>query len=306
MQDQAHCHDYHRVDSRRILTLAVGLTLGYAIVGAVGGWLSGSLALLSDAGHMLTDSTALGLAAIAAWMARHPPSHRHSYGLGRLETLAALFNVLLMVILVIAISAAALERLRAPPPVRGGVVTWVAFLGLLVNIAAAWLLMGGRDNLNVRAALLHVFGDLLGSIAALVSGVVILYTGWRPIDPLLSLVIVVLILVSTLRLLREVLHTLLEGVPKHLNLQEVGRAMAGVEGVLSVHDLHIWSLTGETTVLSAHVVLQRIDGWRAVLGQLQELLAERFGIAHVTLQPEPVETIVRIGSKGEEDRRGRI
>ncbi|MCG6861305.1 MAG: cation diffusion facilitator family transporter [Chromatiaceae bacterium] len=295
MHNHAHSHgDHHRPDSRRLLTLAVALTFGYAVVEAVGGWLSGSLALLSDAGHMLTDSTALALAALAAWMARRPPSLRHSYGLGRLETLAALLNVLLMLALLTAVSAAAVGRLLDPLPVRGGLVTWVALIGLFVNIAAAWLLMGGRGNLNVRAALLHVMGDLLGSVAALVSGVVILYTGWTPIDPILSLFIVLLILVSSLGLLRQVLHTLLEGVPMDLDLEEVGRAMAEVEGVLSVHDLHIWSLSAETTALSAHVVLRRIDSWEPVLGTLRVLLAERFGIEHVTLQPEPVETIVRI------------
>jgi cobalt-zinc-cadmium efflux system protein len=275
--------------------LAVGLTLGYAVVEAVGGWLAGSLALLSDAGHMLTDSTALGLAALAASLARRPPSPRHSYGLGRLETLAALFNALLMMALLTGVSAAAVDRLLDPAPVRGSIVTWIALIGLFVNIAAAWLLMGRRDNVNVRAALLHVMGDLLGSIAALVSGVVILYTGWMPIDPILSLFIALLILVSSLRLLREVLHTLLEGVPMHLDLEEVGRAMAGVEGVLSVHDLHIWSLSAETTALSAHVVLRRIDGWEPVFGRLRELLAERFGIEHLTLQPEPVETVLKMG-----------
>jgi cobalt-zinc-cadmium efflux system protein len=165
-------------------------------------------------------------------------------------------------------------------------------VGLLVNILVARLLMGGRDNINVRAALLHVMGDLLGSIAALVSGVVILYTGWTSIDPILSLFIVLLILISSLRLLREVVHTLLEGVPLHLELEEVGRAMAGTEGVLSVHDLHIWSLSGETTALSAHVVVRRIDQWQSVLWRLSNLLSQQFGIEHVTLQPEPLETVV--------------
>jgi cobalt-zinc-cadmium efflux system protein len=275
-----------------VLLLALSLTLGFAAVEAVGGWLSGSLALLSDAGHMLTDSSALGLAALAAWFAARPPSNRLSYGLGRLETLAALFNVLLMIALVTAVSAAAVARLLDPPPVQGGIVIWIALIGLLVNLAAARLLMGRGDNQNVRAALLHVMGDLLGSVAALISGVVILYTGWTPIDPILSLFIVLLILVSSLRLLREVLHTLLEGVPAHLDLAEIGNAMADSEGVRSVHDLHIWAVSGETTALSAHVVVRRIDDWQPVLARLRGLLAERYGIEHVTLQPEPIETIV--------------
>lgn len=276
-----------------MLTLALAVSLVYAGIEAVGGWIAGSLALLGDAGHMLVDSTALGLAAVAAWIARQPKSHRHSYGLGRAETLAALFNAVLMVALVTVVSMAAVRRLLDPPPVRGGLVVAVAAVGLLVNIVVARLLTGWRENINVRGALLHVIGDLLGSLAALVSGVVILSTGWRPIDPILSLLIVVLILISSLRLLREAVHTLLEGVPAHLDLGEVGRAMAGVEGVLSVHDLHIWSLSGDTTALSAHVVLRRIEGWEVILARLRELLDRRFGISHVTLQPESVEVAVR-------------
>ena len=292
-------HD-RKGDTRYLLTLALGLTLVYAAVEAVGGWIAGSLALLGDAGHMLTDSTALGLAALAAWISRRPPSPRHSYGLGRVETRAARVNALLMVAVVTAVSTAAVGRLLDPPPVRGGLVIGVAVMGLLVNLLVARLLMRGRENINVRGALLHVLGDLLGSLAALISGVVILSTGWRPIDPILSLLIVVLILVSSLRLLRDVVHTLLEGVPRHLDLGEVGRAMAEIEGVLSVHDLHIWSLSGDTTALSAHVVLRRIEGWELVLARLRGLLDGRFGISHVTLQPEPVEVAVQIpeGSRG--------
>lgn len=287
-------HAHSHSSSRRVLVLALGLTLGFAAVEAIGGLLSGSLALLGDAGHMVTDSAALGLAALAAWIAQRPPSQRHSFGFGRVETLAALFNALLMIVLVVAISTAAIGRLLNPQPVQGGMVIWIALIGLGVNIAAAWLLMGGRANLNVRAALLHVIGDLLGSVAALVSGVVILYTGWVRIDPILALFIVVLILISSLRLLREILHTLLEGVPMHLDLAVVGQAMASTEHVIEVHDLHIWSLSGETTALSAHVVVRRIDDWEPVLASLKHLLDERFGIGHVTLQPEPVETIVRL------------
>lgn len=300
MHDHGHPHaDHHQghphgTDSRRILTLALAVTLSYAVVEAVGGWLAGSLALLSDAGHMLTDSLALGLAAVAAWLARRPPSRRHSYGLGRVETLAALFNALLMVVLVSAVTAAAVQRLTEPPEVDGGLVIWIALAGLLVNLAVAWLLMGGRHNINVRGALLHVMGDLLGSVAALASGLVILYTGWTLIDPILSLFIALLILFSSLQLLRETLHTLLEGVPSHLDLETIGRAMAGTEGVISVHDLHIWSLSGDRTALSAHVVLRRIDEWGPLLGRLRGMLADEHGIDHVTLQPEPRDHIVRL------------
>lgn len=285
-------HHDHGDASGRALRLAVALTLGYALVEAAAGWASGSLALLSDAGHMVTDGASLALAAVAAWLARRPPSRRHTYGLGRAEALAALANTLLMVGVVAAIAAAAVGRFLSPVPVRGDLVTWVALVGLGVNLGAAWLLMGGRSNINVRGALLHVLGDLLGSVAALVSGVVILYTDWTPVDPVLSLVIAGLILVSSLRLLREALHALLDGVPLDLELNVVGTAMAGVEGVRSVHDLHIWSLSGETRALSAHVVLRRMEDWAGVLAGLRTLLAERFHIDHITLQPETQETSV--------------
>ncbi len=294
-------HDHHRADehphherggSSRALALALTLTLGYSAVEAISGWAAGSLALLSDAGHMLTDSASLGLAAVAAWLAKRPPSYRHSYGLGRAETLAALFNALLMVVVVAAITAAAVGRFLNPTPVHGGLVTLVALIGLGVNLGAAWLLIGGRPNINVRGALIHVLGDLLGSVAALVSGMVILHTGWTLVDPLLSLAIALLILVSSLRLLRDALHALLDGVPAELDLATVGRAMAEVEGVRSVHDLHIWSLSAETTALSAHVVLRRMDDWGEVLTRLRHLLAARFDIDHITLQPETLETVV--------------
>ncbi len=280
----AHAGHHHGV--HRKLFWALALTLGFAGVEAVAGWWSGSLALLGDAGHMLTDASALGLAAVASLLALRRPSSRHSYGLGRAEILAALFNALLMIGLVALISAEAIRRFNHPTPVMGSAVMGVAFIGLLVNLVAAWLLSHDHDNLNVRAALLHVLGDLMGSVAALISGAIISLTGWMTIDPLLSLLIVLLILVSALRVLREALHTLMEGVPTHLNLKEIGMAMAKCEGVVSVHDLHIWSLSASSSALSAHIVIHDPLEWPGVLNKVREMLAERFGIDHVTLQPE--------------------
>ncbi|MDZ7753418.1 MAG: cation diffusion facilitator family transporter [Gammaproteobacteria bacterium] len=282
-----HDHHHHSVEGshRRLLAVLV-LTLGFAAVEAVAGWWTGSLALLGDAGHMVTDSLALGVAAAASLLALRGPSRRHSYGLGRVEVLAALGNALLMIGLVALISAEAVQRLGDPQPVHGAGVMVVAFVGLLVNLAAAWLLMGGRDNLNVRAALLHVMGDLLGSVAALVSGAVILATGWTTIDPLLSLLIVVLILASAVRVLLDALHALMEGVPPHLNMEEIGYAMAEEPGVVSVHDLHIWSISSTRVALSAHVVVGSLAGWRELLERLRAHLDHDFGIDHVTLQPE--------------------
>ena len=284
----------HAASSGRLLVVALTLTLGYSLVEAAVGWWAGSLALLGDAGHMLTDSLALGLAAGAAALALRPPSRQHSFGYGRAETLAALVNALLMILLVAAVSAEAIQRFTEPQPVRGGAVTGVAFVGLIINLVAAWLLAGGRQNLNVRAALVHVLGDLLGSVAALVSGVVIVYTGWMTIDPLLSLFIAGLILFSSFRILREALHALMEGVPPHLSLEDIGRALAAVQGVRAVHDLHIWSLSAERIALSAHLVVDDLDGWPLVLGRTGTMLRERFGIEHTTLQPEPLEQHVSV------------
>jgi cobalt-zinc-cadmium efflux system protein len=281
--DHAHHHHHH---ARNFLPAALIITLLYAGVEAGAGWWAGSLALLSDAGHMLTDALALGLAAAAAWVARRPPTPRHSFGLERVEVLAALGNAGFMLAVIIGIAWSAVDRLLHPVPVQGMVVTAVAVVGLLVNVGVAWLLAHGEETLNTRAALLHVLGDLLGSVAALASGLVIQFTGWTPADPLLSLFICALILYSTLRLAREAVHALLEGVPPGLVLPEVGRRMAAVEGVVSVHDLHIWSLSSRQAALSAHVVVRDLEEWPRILPALAELLRTDFEIAHATLQPE--------------------
>lgn len=283
----SHHHSHHHApSSQRILLLALMSTLGFAAVEALVGWYSGSLALMADAGHMLTDGLSLGFAAFTAWLALRAPSRRHSYGLGRAELLAALFNALLMIAVLVAITTAAVERLLTPRPVEGEAVTLVAFIGLLINLFVAWLLSHSEKNINVRGALLHVMGDLLGSIAALLSGVVITVTGWTPVDPILSLVIVLLILVSSLRLLRDGLHLLLDGVPFATDLAAVGNALAAIQGVREVHDLHIWRLSAERTALSAHLVIDELSSWPRQLTAAGSLLDEQFGIDHITLQPE--------------------
>jgi cobalt-zinc-cadmium efflux system protein len=281
-----HHHHHHAPRNGRSLIWSFALTAGFALVEGVGGWWAGSLALFGDAGHMISDATALGFAALAAWVARQPPSTRHSYGLGRAEVVAAVVNSLLMVAVVVAIAIAAIIRLQSPTPVAGETVMGIAFTGLLINIGVAWLLSRGEHTLNTRAALLHVIGDLLGSVAALTAGAVIYFTGWTPIDPILSLVICALILYSALRLLREALHVIMEGVPLNLDLREVGQTMATVQGVKSVHDLHIWTLTSGTVILSAHIVIPDMSCWEDTLTKLRELIHERFDIDHVTLQPE--------------------
>jgi len=281
--DHDHAHEHHHGGS---LYWALLLTFGFALVEALGGWWSGSLALMSDAGHMLSDSAALGLAAFAAWVAKHPPSARHSYGFARAEVIAALLNSILMLLVIIYIVVEAVQRLRAPQPVAGGAVMVIALIGLLINVLVAFVLSRGEHTINTRAALLHVMGDLLGSLAALAAGAVIYFTGWTPIDPILSMVVAALILVSSLNLLREALHVLMEGVPFHLQLEQVGTEMARMEGVQGVHDLHIWNLSSGKVALSAHLELAHMDDWPRQLQAVREMLHDRFDIEHVTLQPE--------------------
>ena len=287
MAEHPHGHHHHEQRSGTALRGAAALTVGFAAVEAVGGWWTGSLALLSDAGHMLTDGAALALGAFAASMARRPPSASHSYGLGRAEPFAALVNAVTMLVIVGALAYEALSRLQeAGPVIKGEWAALIAFAGLALNLALLRRLAPHQHDLNARAATLHVVGDALGSVAALVAGVVIALTGWLPIDPIASLVICALIAVSAVRLTRESVHALMEGVPRGLSVEAIGREMASVEGVLSVHDLHVWMLSGSRTALSAHVVVGSMHQWERTLRALQRCLQEKFHIDHVTLQPE--------------------
>lgn len=282
-----HSHPHtHAPEPGRALRAAAALTIGFAAVEAAGGWWTGSLALLSDAGHMLTDGAALGLGALAAWVARRPPSARHSYGLGRAEVIAALINALAMLVIVALLGYEAFLRFQAPGTVKGGAAALIACAGLALNLLILRRLAPHGHDMNARAARLHVIGDALGSLAALVSGLVIAAGGWMAVDPIASLLICGLIAMSGLRLTRESLHALMEGVPGGLSVDEIGREMASVEGVLSVHDLHVWMLSGSRTALSAHVVVGSMGHWERTLPALQQRLQERFGIDHVTLQPE--------------------
>lgn len=281
----AHGHEAPRPVAERVLWIALLATGGFAIVEAVGAHFAGSLALYSDAGHMATDAAAFVVALIAQVVARRPPSERASYGYGRAEVLAAFVNAVAMLLLVGWIAVEAIRRFVAPTPVAGPVMMAVAAAGLAVNLAVAWLLGKASGNLNARGALLHVIGDILGSVAALVAGAVILATGWTPIDPLLSLLVALLILRSTWALLRQSGAVLLERVPDHLSYAEIGHALAELPGVLGVHDLHVWQTGSARVALSAHVALARGEDWPRVLAAARRLLATRFAIDHVTLQP---------------------
>ena len=279
-------HDFNSHEMSQRMRWALLITFAFALVEAAGGWWSGSLALLSDAGHMFSDCMALGLTAFASWVAKRPPTRRHSYGLLRAEIIAALVNGFIMLLVILFIVVEAVARLRQPLPVAGAAVMAIAAAGLVVNIFVALLLSRGERTLNSRAALLHVIGDLLGSIAALIAGAVIYFTGWLPVDPILSLAVAGLILFSTLSLLREALHVLMEGVPPNLQMESVGQQMAGIEGVRSVHDLHIWTLASGRIALSAHLEVHDLNVWPKILEATQIMLHRQFDIDHVTLQPE--------------------
>jgi len=281
-----HHHHHGHSHAHQTLSTAAIVTVVFALAEAIGGWWTGSLALLSDAGHMLTDACALLLGALAAWMARRPPSQRHSYGLGRAEVVAALVNASVMLAIVVALAWEAVLRFRQPSPVNGAAAAVIAAVGLAVNLWVLRRLAPHRHDLNTRAARLHVLGDVLGSVAALASGAIIAATGWTPIDALASLAIAALITVSAVRLMRESLHALMEGVPHGLSVETIGAEMARVEGVLSVHDLHVWTLSGSRIALSAHVVVRSFGEWDRMLIDLQHRLHKAFGIDHVTLQPE--------------------
>jgi cobalt-zinc-cadmium efflux system protein len=284
--DGGHRHVHGTGLGGSAIAVAVAMTVGYAVVELLGGWWFGSLALMSDAGHMVSDAAALGVAWFAAWVAQRPAGSRHSFGLARAEVIAAFVNGLALLLVVVLIAVEAIRRLLQPEAVQGLAVMLVALIGLVVNVAVAYVLSRSERTLNTRAALLHVLGDLAGSFAALLAGAVIYFTGWQPIDPVLSLVIGVLILASTFQLLREALHVLMEGVPRSIQLEQVGEALARLPGVRNVHDLHIWHISSGQVALSAHVQLVGLDAWAAVLSGARRVLAERFDIHHVTLQPE--------------------
>lgn len=292
--DHLHAHldgdasHTHVIEGRSQLALgvALGLTLLFAVIEVITGFISNSLALISDAGHMVTDAAALGLALLAQAIAKRPPSSRHSFGFVRAEALAAFVNSLAMLALVAWIAWEAVQRLLHPEPVQGGVVLVVAAIGASINLLVAWILSRDNQSINTRAALVNVMGDLLGSIAAIASGAIIYFTGWLRVDPILSIFVAMLILRSTSGILRESYHFLMEGVPHEIDYLEVGASLKGIDGVLDVHDLHVWDMSPGHPALIGHLEIASLDQWPTVLAAVRAMLREKHGIDHVTLQPE--------------------
>lgn len=269
-----------------VLGVAVLLTLSFSAVELVGGILSQSLALISDAGHMATDAASLLFALVANWLAREGADSHHSFGHARIEVLAAFVNALLMFAVLFWICFEAIERISNPTDVAGGSVMLIAAIGLTVNLGVAWSLSRDRDNVNTRAALVHVLGDIMGSLAAIAAGTVIYFGGPTIIDPILSLIICALVAHAAWSVLKETVPVMLDAVPEGVNYDEVGEAILSIEGVNSVHDLHVWIMSPGHSAICAHVQITSHRAWPIILQHIRTQMKERFNIDHVALQPE--------------------
>lgn len=280
----------HRPTPKRALAVALVLTVAFSVAEIVVGLWSGSLALLADAGHMIGDSGALAMSLAIAIVAARPRSHRKTFGYRRAEVLGALLNALALMAIVVWILLEAVARVEHPPDVKGAGMLLTAALGLGVNLVAAWVLMTwGGGGINVRGAFLHVLGDALGSVAAIVAGVFVVSFGWTLADPIASMVIAVLILIGAARLLRETTHVLMEGTPEGFEVHELEHTILGTPGVADVHDLHVWAITPGEPMLTAHVVIEEGTHGTQIAKHVGDRLRQQHGIDHVTIQPEPPE-----------------
>ncbi len=287
MASHAHANEEAGARNTRRLGATLALALTYMAAEIVGGWLTGSLALLADAGHMFSDAGALALSLVAVRLARRPHSARRTFGYHRAEILAALANAGTLVAISVFIFVEAWQRFHTPHAVQGGPMLAVAAGGLVVNLVSLSILHGGReDNLNVRGVWLHVLADTLGSVQAMAAGALIWAFGWGWADPLASVLIGALVLLSSWGLLREAVNVLMEGTPSHIDLDEVAAALTRVRGVDGVHDLHVWTITSGFVALSAHVVAGP-EAPPDLLVRLRSTLDEEFAIGHSTIQVEP-------------------
>jgi cobalt-zinc-cadmium efflux system protein len=289
-----HSHGHHHhggsVRNRRRLAFTLALVAFYMLAELIGGLLSGSLALLADAGHMLSDAAALGLSLFAIWISQRPPTPRRTWGYYRIEILAALVNGVTLVVLSIFILREALERFRAPAAVDAPLMMAVAVGGLVVNLVSLRILSGGKEeNLNVRGAWLHVLTDALGSVQAILAGALIWGFGWTWADPAASMLISLLVIYSAWDLLRDTVGVLMEGAPRHIDVDEVRNCLMALPCVLEVHDLHVWTITSGMESLSCHVVVEDGQSYCDALTEVRATLHNRFGIDHLTIQVEPAE-----------------
>jgi cobalt-zinc-cadmium efflux system protein len=282
-----HAHTDARTQNRRRLFWVLGLALGYAGIEALGGWLTGSLALLADSLHMVSDSAALALSLVAVWMASRPAPERRTFGNSRAEILAALANGLALAVIAVFISVHAIERFLSPREVAGDGVMLVATGGLLINLIGLWILEAGRESsLNVRGAWLHVASDTLASVGVILAGLGIWAFGWTWLDPTVSIGVSVLVMASAWNLIREALDVLMEAVPGHLDPEAIREALLAVPGVSALHCLHVWTIGSGEVSLSSHLVVDRGQEPESLLAEVRRRLTDRFQIEHTTIQIE--------------------
>lgn len=283
----AHSHAAHA--PMRSLRIALTMTAVLLVVEVIGGFLSNSIALLADAGHMLTDVAALGLSLFVAWFSRQPPTPTKSFGYLRWEILAAFINGAALLLISVAIVVESILRLRNPQPVEGGLMLWIALAGLVINVVSARILHPtSQSNMNVRGAYLHVLGDLLASVGTVIAAILIRYTGWLQADPIASFVTTALIMRGAWGLVRESVDILLEAVPKHIDLEAVREQLKAIPGIEAVHDLHVWSVSPRMVAMSAHAICRNTDTQQHVLEHIHDAMA-LFGIGHITVQLEQTE-----------------
>ncbi|GGJ42735.1 cation diffusion facilitator family transporter [Virgibacillus salexigens] len=291
--DHSHGH-HHHTSNKKVLFWSFILITAFMVIEAIGGYVTNSLALLSDAGHMLSDAAALGLSLLAFKIGERQATSSKTYGYRRFEIIAAFINGITLIVISIYIFYEAFHRFIEPPNVSANMMI-IAIVGLIVNVVVAWMLMRGdsEENLNIKSALLHVLGDLLGSVGAIIAGILILLFDWNIADPIASVIVAILILVSGYRVTRESIHILMEGKPSHVDIKEIKRNLKSLTGIKDVHDLHVWSITSEFPALSCHLVVDESVNRDELLNNANQLLKKQFNISHSTLQMEGIHTTIQ-------------
>jgi len=285
-----HHHDHTHTRNKKVLFISFLITFSYMIIEVIGGFITNSLALLSDAGHMLSDAASLGVGVLAFTMGERAVNQHKTFGYKRFEILAALFNGVTLIIIALYIFYEAFKRFLHPPEVVSTGMLVIASIGLIVNITVAWIMIRGdtEENLNLRSAFLHVLGDLFGSIGAIIAALLIMFYGWAWADPLASVIVAILVLISGARVAKDAVHVLMEGVPKSVNIKDIINTIESVEGIVNIHDLHIWSITSGKNALSCHAVVSdhlSVKDCQKILMKIEEKLKHQ-GINHTTIQME--------------------
>ncbi|QHS21538.1 cation transporter [Virgibacillus sp. MSP4-1] len=282
-----HGHDHHHNANKKALLISFCLIAAFMIVELIGGFLTNSLALISDAGHMLSDAASLGLSLVAFKIGEKAANTSKTYGYKRFEILAAFINGITLLAISLYIFWEAYHRFLAPPNVGSGMLI-IAFIGLVVNIAVAWILMKGdtEENLNLRSAFLHVLGDLLGSVGAIVAGLLIMFFNWNIADPIASVIVALLVLISGWRVTRDSVHVLMEGKPSHIEMDVVEETLCNISGVKEVHDLHVWAITSDFPTLTCHLIVKDDVNRDSILEKASNLLHDKFELHHTTIQIE--------------------